>query len=160
MTKETTNRQVQDLYPESDAATKRDLEGLANSISHFRTAVHHAAGQQASPLPIARQLERAAQRKRSAQRRIMLEWAVAMALCIAALVPATSYYHTHEARQQAQRQAQLLKQREADAALLDQVASELSESVPDSLRPLADMDADYTSNQTTIKETEKTNGRN
>jgi hypothetical protein len=159
MTKETTNRQVQELYPESDAATKRDLEGLANSISHFRAAVLRVAERQAQ-LPIGLQLEKAAQRRRSTQRRVMLEWAVALALCVAALVPATSYYRTHAAQQEAQRQAQLLKQHEADAALLEQVTSELSESVPDSLQPLADMDTDYASYQTPIRKTEKTNANN
>ena len=160
MTKETTNRQVQELYPESDAATKRYLEGLAHSISHFRLAVYSVSDRQASTLPVTAQLEKAAQRRRSKQRRVMLEWAVAMALCVAALVPATSYYQTRAAQQAAQRQAQLLKQREADTALLEQVTSEISESVPDSLQPLADMDTEYASYQTSITKTEKTNGRN
>ncbi len=158
MTRETTNRQVQEMYPECDAATKRDLEGLANSISQFRAAVHHVAGREDEPVPVMQQLERARQRKHSAQRRVMLEWAIAMALCVAALVPAVGYYRDHAAQMHAQ-QMRLLQQREADTALLDQVTSELSEAVPDSMQPLADMDADYMSYQTT-GEMEKKNGRN
>jgi len=155
MNKESMN--LDELYPESDAATKRDLEGLANAISQFRSAVHHiAAGQEAQP--IAWQLERAKVRQRSKQRRVMLEWAVAAALCVAAMVPAVNFYRDHAAAVRAQQQAQLLKQREADTALLDQVTSELSEAVPDSLQPLAEMDSDYANNQATTGESK--NGRN
>ena len=164
MTKETTTRQVQEMYPESDAATKRDLEGLANSISQFRAAVRHIAEQQAEPASVAWQLDQARRRRRSAQRRTMLQWAVATVaatvLCVAVLVPAVGSYRHHAAQLQAQRQEQLLKQREADTALLDQVTSELSVTVPDSMQPLAELDSDYTNNQTSIGKTEKTNGRN
>ena len=168
MTKETTTRQVQEMYPESDAATKRDLEGLANSISQFRAAVRHIAEQQAEPASVAWQLDQARQRRRSAQRRTMLQWAVATVaatvLCVTMLVPAVGSYRHHaaqlQAQRQAQRQEQLLKQREADTALLDQVTSELSVTVPDSMQPLAELDSDYTNNQTSIGKTEKTNGRN
>lgn len=164
MTKETTTRQVQEMYPESDAATKRDLEGLANSISQFRAAVRHIAEQQAEPASVAWQLDQARQRRRSAQRRTMLQWAVATVaatvLCVTMLVPAVASYRNHAAQLQAQRQEQLLKQREADTALLDQVTSELSVTVPDSMQPLAELDSDYTNNQTSIGKTEKTNGRN
>lgn len=89
---------------------------------------------------------------------MMLEWAVALALCVTAAIPATSYLRTQAAREEAQRQAQILQQREADTALLEQVTNELSESVPDSLQPLADMDNDYAKDQTYTKE--RTNGRN
>jgi hypothetical protein len=158
MTKETTNRQVQEMYPESDAASKRDLEGLANSISQFRAAVHHVAAR-SSEEGMDWGFEQARVRRRTAQRRIMLEWAVAAVLCVVALVPAVGFFRDHAKQVRAERQAQILKQREADTALLDQVSSELSEAVPDSMRPLAEMDADYVSYQTT-GETEKKNGRN
>jgi hypothetical protein len=164
MTKETTTRQVQEMYPESDAATKRDLEGLANSISQFRAAVRHIAEQQAEPASVAWQLDQARRRRRSAQRRTMLQWAVATVaatvLCVTMLVPTVEHYRDHAAQLQAQRQEQLLKQREADTALLDQVTSELSVTVPDSMQPLEELDSDYTNNQTSIGKTEKTNGRN
>src|SRR5277367_882905 len=156
MTRETTNRDVQELYPESDAATKRDLEGLANSISQFRSAVHHVATRSAESA-MDWGFEQARARRRSAQRRVMLEWAVAMALCVAALVPAVGFYREHAAQVRVEQQAQLLKQHEADAALLDQVSSELSATVPDSMQPLAEMDSDYASYETTG---EKKNGRN
>lgn len=148
---------LDELYPESDATTKRDLEGLANAIGQFRSAVHHiAAGEDASP--IAWQLEQARARQRTRQRRVMLEWAVAAALCVAAMVPAVNLYRDHAAAVRAQQQAQLLKQRQADTALLDQVTSELSEAVPDSLQPLAELDSDYTNNQATMGGSR--NGRN
>jgi hypothetical protein len=164
MTRETTNRDVQELYAECDAATKRDLEGLANSISQFRSAVHHVAARSTGPTTAGSitewGLEQARVRRRSAQRRAVLQWAVAAVLCVAALVPAVGFYREHAAAARAEQQAQLLKQREADTALLDQVSNELSEAVPDSMQPLAEMDADYVSYQTTTGETEKKNGRN
>ncbi|QNI31329.1 hypothetical protein H7849_19910 [Alloacidobacterium dinghuense] len=158
MTRETTNRDVQELYPESDAATKRDLEGLAHSISEFRAAVFQIAARSTGSAT-EWGLEQARVRRRSAQRRVMLEWAVAAALCVAALAPAVGFYRNHAAAVRAEHQAQLLKQREADTALLDQVTNELSEAVPDSMQPLAETDADYVSYETTGK-MEKTNGRN
>jgi hypothetical protein len=113
---------------------------------------------------VAWQLDQARQRKRSAQRRTMLQWAVATVaatvLCVTMLVPAVGSYRQHAAQARAQQQEQLLKQREADTALLDQVSSELSVAVPDSMQPLAEMDSDYASNQVSTRETEKKNGRN
>ena len=165
MTKETTNRQVQEMYPESDAATKRDLEGLANSISQFRAAVRHIAERQGEQTQqVAWQLDQARQRRKSAQKRIMLEWAVAtttaIVLCLTMLVPTVEYYRNHATQLRAQQQEQLLKQREADTALLDQVTSELSEAVPDSMQPLAEMDVDYASDTTSTGKTEKKNAKN
>lgn len=156
MTRERTNRQVQEMYPESDAATKRDLEGLANSISQFRAAVHHVATREMERSQTGWPLDQAQTRRHSTHRRIMLEWAIAVALCVTALVPAVGYYHNHAA--QLQEQKQLLQQHEADTALLDEVSSELSETEPDSMRPLTEMNSDYSSYQTV--ETEKKNDRN
>ena len=158
MTRETTSRDVQELYPESDAATKKELEGLANSISQFRSAVHHVAAQSTGATRDWG-YESALKRRHVAQRRVVLEWAVAAVLCVAAMVPAVGFYRQHAAAVRAQQQAQLVKQREADTALLDEVSSELSATVPDSMQPLAEVDSDYASYQTTGK-TEKTNGRN
>jgi hypothetical protein len=160
MTRETTTHQVQELYTDSDAATKRGLEGLANSISHFREAVHHIAERQAEPAAIAQQMERARRRRQSAQRRVMLEWAAAMALCVALLLPGIGYYRNHVSQVREQQQKQALQQRESDAALLDQVASEVSEQVPDSMQPLAEMDSDYASNQVSSGKAERNNGTN
>jgi hypothetical protein len=80
-----------------------------------------------------------------------------MVLCVTMLVPAVGYYRNHTARVREQQQEQALKQREADAALLDQVTSEISEAEPDSMRPLAEMDSDYASYQTSTGEMEKKN---
>ncbi|HYK35372.1 hypothetical protein [Alloacidobacterium sp.] len=159
----TEKMKLDELYPERDAASRRDLEVLANSISQFRAAVHHIASQ-GEPAQVAWQLEQARQRRRSVRRRLVLEWAMAavtaIVLCAAAVVPTVNSHREHVAQLQAQRQAQILKQREADSALLDQVTSELSEAVPDSMQPLAEMGADHVSYQSTAGETEKNNGRN
>jgi len=159
MTRATTTRQVQELYSDSAAATRQSLEGLASSISKFREAVRHIAENQAEPISVSQQLEQARRRRQSAQRRVMLEWVAAMALCVALLLPGIGYYRDHAARQR-QQQQKALQQREADSALLDQVASEISEEVPDSMRPLTEQDSDYAGKQISTGETEKTNGEN
>jgi hypothetical protein len=146
------------MYPESDAATKRDLEGFAHAISHFRSMVWHISAQENS-LSAAIQMEQAAQRKRSTQRRLMLEWAVAAIAGVAALVPAAGYYRHHVEQARIQEQQQVLKQREADAQLLDQVTDEISEAVPDAMRPLAEMDVTYADGQNSGQQG-KINARN
>jgi hypothetical protein len=146
-----------DLYAENDAGTRRNLESLANSVSHFREAIHHIAESQGEPLPISQQLEKARQRQQSSQRRVILEWAAAMAVCVALLLPGIGYFQ-HRAAHLREQQRLALEQREADAALLDQVANEVSEGVPDSMRPLAELDTDYTSSQISLDGTENNNG--
>lgn len=159
LNREKTTNQMQELYPEnSDAATKRSLEGLANAIGNFRAAVHHIADQETSTRITTQQLEQASKQKRSAQRRVMLEWATAMVLCVTMLVPALGYLRDRNVRMQAQQHEQLMKQRQADEALLEQVSHEVSEAVPDSMQPLAELDADYAGNQIQAKETETRNG--
>jgi predicted anti-sigma-YlaC factor YlaD len=153
MTRETTTRQVYELYAENDAATKRSLEGLANSISQFREAVRHIAEEQQN-VPAVQALEQASHRRQSVRRRIMLEWSAAAALCMGLLVPGIGYYRSYNTHLREQQQ-QAQKQREADSALLDQVASEVTEDVPDSMRPLAGTDSDYTSKQISSGEVKK-----
>jgi hypothetical protein len=144
---------------ENDAETKRDLEGLANAIENFRGAVRHiSANCERQAAPVALQMKQARGRRRSAQRRVMLEWAVAAGLCLAMLLPVAGHYRYEAA--QAREQQQLLEQRTADAALLDQVASEIEEPVPDAMSPLADLDAQYAGDSGSIQQGEKNNGRN
>lgn len=150
---------LDEFYPESDAATKRELEGLANAISHFRSAVHHIAARSSEPATDWG-FASALKRRHAAQRRLVLEWAVAAVLCVAAVVPAVGFYRNHAAQVRAEEQARLLKQREADAALLDQVTSEISEAVPDAMRPLAEMDAAYANGQGSIQPREANHARN
>ncbi|SRR5579883_144509 len=145
MVMNTEKMKLDEIYPEGDAATKRELEIVANAIGQFRSAVHHVATRETGS-QMDWGFERALKRRRTAQRRLVLEWAVAAVLCVAALVPAVSFYR-HAATLKAEQQAQMLKQREADAALLDQVSSEISEAVPDAMRPLVEVDVAYTNAQ-------------
>ncbi|HZU08641.1 MAG TPA: hypothetical protein VFA02_01960 [Pseudacidobacterium sp.] len=142
MRNKTTIRQTED-----DAATRRDLEAMAHAIGRFRSAVWHIAEQESSQ-PMQVQFEQAARRRRSVQRRVMLEWAFAGFAGVAALIPAAGYYRHHQEQARIEQQQQALKQREADAQLLDQIADEVSEAVPDAMRPLAEMDAMYGQNST------------
>lgn len=153
----TEKMKLDEMYPESDAATKRGLEGLANAIGQFRSAVHHIAAREAESRTDWG-FERVLKRKQSRQRRLILEWAVAAALCVAMLVPGVSYYRNRSAQLRAEQQAQLLKQREADAALLDQVTSEISETAPDAMDPLVEMDVAYRNAQN-AQQREGNNGR-
>ncbi|MCL6463441.1 MAG: hypothetical protein K6T49_02855 [Acidobacterium ailaaui] len=151
------NRAISQM--ESDAATRRDLENMAYAIRQFRAAVWHIAEQE-GPRPTLIQLEQAARRRRSAQRRIMLEWAFAALAGVAVLLPAAGHYRHHAQMARMAEQQQALKQREADAELLDQVADEVSEAVPDAMRPLAELDSLYGSDQSATGQREKNNARN
>lgn len=143
---------------DNDAATKCDLEKLTNALDQFRSVVQHiSALNEREARPIAWQLEQARERQRSAHRRRALEWVVAAVMCLAVALPLTGRYHSQAL--QARAQQQLLQQRTADAALLDQVASEIEEPVPDAMRPLEDSDSVYATDSS-VQQGDKNNGRN
>ncbi len=142
-----------------DAGLDAQLEptgALQESIRDFRSAVHHVAQRETSqPVP-ANWLAPAQGRKRAAQRRLMLAWACAALFC-AGIVPLST--HLHHA-QQAQQQMAATQSDAADTALLEQVDSAVSESVPSSLAPLTALDSwssSTSTNESSTNPMEKTN---
>ncbi len=141
-----------------DAGLDAQLEptgALQASIRDFRSAVHHVAQRETSqPVP-ANWLVPAQGRRRKAQHRLMLAWACAALLC-AGIVPLST--HLRQA-QQAQQQA-ATQTYAADTALLEQVDSAVSESVPSSLAPLTALDSwssSTSTNESSTNPMEKTN---
>ena len=135
---------------------------FAASVRDFRAAVTHVADREtARPVP-ANWLAPARKRRRSAQQRVVLGWACAVLLGIAA-VPFSSHpgHHvvTHPIAQTVTAPAA-----ESDTALLEDVDTDISETVPSSLEPLAELDSLNTSSDTSgngapLAKTEKTNAR-
>lgn len=140
---------------------------LAASLRDFRSAVRHIAEREtARPVP-ADWLAPARKRRIGHQQRTALAWACAALLCLATLPWAT---HSHPATARpatAAAPVSVAPAAESDTALLEQVDADVSESVPSSLAPLAELDSWNTgstdvssgssANAKTLRQTEKTN---
>lgn len=135
--------------------TREDVRELAEALSLYRSAMQHVAERRAlrpwaaEPLP-----------RRTFRLGLLLAPALAAAIATGVLVPA--YVH-HERRDKpvarettpAGRQAPVETRASIDdTALMNQIDSEVSEDVPDALRPLADLTEGST---TDVSATEKKN---
>jgi hypothetical protein len=112
---------------------------LAASIRDFRSAVTHVADREtARPVP-ENWLVPARKRRRGRQQRVALAWVCAALLCLIALPWPT---HSRPApAQPAMQTAAAAPAPESDTALLQQVDANISDSVPPSLAPLAELDS-------------------
>lgn len=138
---------------------------LAASIRDFRSAVTHVADRETARPVAAEWLAPARKRRRSHQQRVVLAWACAALLCFATLPWSSSHSHrtvVHPAISAAS--VSVAPAAESDSALLEQVDADVSESVPSSLAPLAELDswnaasANVSSGSSrTLKSTERTN---
>ena len=109
---------------------------FGRDLKNFRAAVHRAAARQTSqPLPFG-WLSAAKRRQRRAQHRVMLAWATAAA-CAALLFAGTLPLMHHP---KAPVTVQVHQSPNEDTALLEQVDTAVSESVPSSLAPLQTLD--------------------
>ena len=109
---------------------------FAADLENLRTAVHHAA-ERASAQPLsATWLIAARRRQRTSQRRLVLAWTCAALLCVGVAVPFLRHSTPATAPPVAKVQTVVID----DTALLEQVDSAISESVPSSLAPLATLD--------------------
>jgi hypothetical protein len=136
---------------------------FATSIRLFRSAVDHVAQRETSRPVAANWLAPALHRKKVAHRRIVLSWVCAAVLCFAALPISIHLLETTPVS--TQQDANLTNDKAdtalTDTALLEQVDSEVSESVPASLAPLATLDSwDATTSSTeTSLNTERKNAQ-
>jgi hypothetical protein len=153
------------LNTNTKAAAESDLEprgDVAVSIKLFHDAMHSIADRAtARPVP-ADWLIPARRRQRSTQRRMILAWSCAAALCFAA-VP-LSFRTMSPGNVDPQVTAKMPVEPAVKApspasedAFLEQVDSEISEPVPSSLAPLTELDSwNSTTNESSIH-TEKKN---
>ena len=135
---------------------------LAASIRDFRAAVTQVADRETAGPVGAAWLAGARKRHRSAQQRMVLGWAAAAMLCVATLPLATHSRHAVMAPPAVQNAATVAPAPESDTALLEQVDTDLSESVPSPLAPLTDLDSwtntsNNASSNRTLNKTETTN---
>jgi hypothetical protein len=143
-----------DVLP-SDEVLIEPSGQFGQDLQNFRVAVHQAAEYETEqPAPFG-WLNAAKRRRRVAQRRMMLAWAT-VATCAALLFAATlpSLHHPKAVSHMAAASSNT-----DDTALLEQVDTAISESVPSSLAPLAQLD-DWTStaptnDETSLKKSEK-----
>jgi len=119
---------------------------LATVIRDFRSAVIHVADRETARPVSADWLVPARHRRRRARQTMMLAWACAALLCLA-MLPFSINLH-HETPQPAITAATAVSLApDSDNALLEQVDTDVSETVPSPLRPLAEME-DWSSEST------------
>ena len=146
-------------------AAENDLEPrgeVAASIELFRDAMHSIADR-ATQRPVPSDwLLPARRRHRSAQRRMVLAWTCAAALCFAA-VP-ISLHTSHPSGPAHPLTGKVVTTQPAPSpdsenALLEQIDNEVAETVPSSLAPLTELDSwnAATSTKDSSIHTEKTN---
>jgi hypothetical protein len=129
--------------------TREEVREIAEALSLYRSAMHHVAEREAAR-PFA------AERRPSHTMRFRPLLAPALTVAIAAgvLVPVYAHYHDHHtvARKDTATKTNQSVASMDDTALMNQIDSEVSEDVPDALRPLADLsDQTTTSNTATEK---------
>jgi hypothetical protein len=133
--------------------SREEIREIAEALSLYRSAMQHLAEREAARPRIA---------QRTAARRpirftLLLAPALTAAVAAAVLVPVYSHLHHHRGSTPAPIAQQNPAETRAsidDTALMNQIDSEVSEDVPDALRPLADLSAQTT---TTSSVSEKKN---
>lgn len=111
---------------------------LATTIRDFRAAVTHIADRETAHPVSTDWLAPARRRRRWARHNMMLAWACAALVCLA-LLP-LSLSSNHASPQPGVTAAAATPAPESDNALLEQVDTDVAESVPSSLAPLADLE--------------------
>jgi hypothetical protein len=127
--------QFRDVLPPDEVLLEPSGQ-FGEDLRNFRAAVNRAAERQTSqPVPFG--WLNAAKRRRASHRRIVLAWTCAGLLCVSAL-PLLHYSKTAGAPSRIV--SHNMQPGTDDTALLEQVDTAVSESVPSSLAPLAELD--------------------
>ncbi len=138
--------QFRDTLPPDETAFEPAGE-FAADLRNFRAAVQRAAERETvQPAPI-NWLAPAKLRRRAVQRRLVLAWSCAALLCISALP------FLHHTKPVVTTPVAKVQMEVDDTALLEQVDTAVSESVPSSLAPLDTLDtwSSTDSNEITTK---------
>ena len=117
--------------------TREEVREMAEALSLYRSAMHHLAEREAAR-PFAAEPRPA----RTLRLRLILAPALTAAVAAGVLVPVYSHFHHRPTTVTDARNAQPgpadVRANVDDTVLMNQIDSELSEDVPDALRPLAD----------------------
>jgi hypothetical protein len=131
-----------------------------HSIELLRSALHSIADRETAPPSLNEWLAPARKRRRAAQRRMVLAWACAAALCFAVL-PFSMHGRQHaSAPAAAVKAAPVVTDTQSDTALLEQVDTEIAEPVPSSLAPLTELDSWNSTTSTTTSSFDRTEKKN
>lgn len=135
---------------------------LGKSIRDFRAALNHVAEREtATPMLTANWLGPARKRLRRHHQHLALAWTCAAVLCAATTLPFMVHSHAGAVHPVVQTISATTATVEApQSGLLEQVDEDVSESVPSSLAPLAEMDnwnSANASNENSTQPTENTN---
>jgi hypothetical protein len=131
---------------------------FAASIRDFRSAVTHVAERETARSVGTGWLAPARKRRRIAQQRIALGWACAALLCFATLPWSIHSRHAPAIHAVTPAVAEAQPTPESDTALLDQVDTDVSESVPSSLAPLTELDS-WNTGSTNTSSDSSSNGK-
>lgn len=130
---------------EEQHETREEMRELAEALSLYRSAMRHVAERR-----MARPLAMQTRPLRHMRLRLLLAPALAAAVAAGILIP--EYAHHHHRRAAVARPANPptdtpeTRASVDDTVLMNQIDNELSEDVPDALRPLADLTEGSTTN--------------
>jgi len=142
-----------DVSQNNPNETREEVRELAEALSLYRSAMQHIAEREVARSPSPGSL---AERRPVRKIRVGLLLAPALAAAVAAAALAPIYRHLHHPhvstpalviRSAQENQNQTLAAVD-DATLMTQIDSEVSEDVPDALRPLADLSGQTTTTST------------
>ena len=130
------------VNPETDAG-REDVHDLAEALGLFRSAMHHVADREAARRPFVEGLPER-HPTHTFHWRLILAPALAAAVGVGVLVPLYSHFHhphpgSSTVASRTQSNPGEARASIDDSVLMNQIDSELSEDVPDALRPLADL---------------------
>ncbi len=114
---------------------------LANAIRDFRSAVTHVADRETARPVSADWLAPARRRRRRAGQTTMLAWACATLLCLAMLPYSINLSHEAPPQPAVTAATTAAPAPESDNALLEQVDTDVSQTVPSPLEPLAELES-------------------
>jgi hypothetical protein len=131
--------------------TREEVREMAEALSLYGSAMRHIAEREAARTPIA-----VRRPTRTTRFSLLLAPALATAVAAAVIAPVYSRLHHHSAvsgvvANTVQPNAADARANVDDTVLMNQIDSELSEDVPEALRPLADL-SDQTTNASSVSE--------
>jgi hypothetical protein len=131
--------------------TREEVREMAEALSLYGSAMRHIAEREAARTPIA-----VRRPTRTTRFSLLLAPALATAVAAAVIAPVYSRLHHHSAvsgvvANTVQPNAADAPANVDDTVLMNQIDSELSEDVPEALRPLADL-SDQTTNASSVSE--------
>lgn len=134
-------------------APREEMRSLAEALSLYRSAMHHVAERETALHPVVHGLAQP-RPKRTFGLRLLLAPALAAAVAAGVLLPLYSHFHhPHPPAVAVAADAEHVSAEARvnidDAVLMNQIDSDVSEDVPDALRPLADLGYQATTTQAT-----------